>query len=103
MVERDAPRIVKEFGIQNVVHGQSAAGIIAPDDSENFERMADNLKTHVAKRRPFNYAIEVGHELDWAQRHRDKIAGLPGLIGPHITENNHRQLYRHWAELMSKE
>src|SRR5258708_19508506 len=41
MVEREAPEPVKELAIQRVYQGQHMAGVIAPDDVENFERIVE--------------------------------------------------------------
>ncbi|HLY67647.1 MAG TPA: Rieske 2Fe-2S domain-containing protein [Chloroflexota bacterium] len=107
-VERDAPKVVKQLAIRNLMKGQAAAGLIATDDSENFERSTDNLMGHAATEQPFNYAMAVGHDRDHA--FRDKLRGkgldvdlLPGLVGPHIWEAQQRQFYRYWETLMSSQ
>jgi phenylpropionate dioxygenase-like ring-hydroxylating dioxygenase large terminal subunit len=107
-VERDAPKVVKRMAVTNMMRGQAAAGLIATDDSENFERSTDNLLGHTATERPFHYAMALGH--DENHRFRDKFRSrgidlddLPGLVGPHIWEAQQRQFYRYWSKLMASE
>ena len=106
VVEKDAPKIVKETAIRALTTRQSAAGMIQSDDTENFERATDNLASHVAKKQPFHYAMAMGFDQDHPalQEFRDKgwpIDHLPGLVGPFNWEVNQRQFYRYWAELMA--
>ncbi|WP_242443665.1 hypothetical protein, partial [Sphingobium sp. LB126] len=37
----------------------------------------------------------LGHEDEM------KVEGLPGRLGPHYTEANHRNFYRYWLQLMT--
>ena len=105
VVERDAPRIVKEHALRNLMGAQSGAGLLAPDDTENFERSADNLRALNGRARPFHYAMAIGHDEDrdlW-QKLRDRgvdVAAMPGLVGPYNWEVNQREFYRCWGELM---
>lgn len=100
-VEKDAPRSVKALAAMELMHGQSAAGLIAPDDHENFERMTDNVRTPVARSTPFNYQMGLGHEEDYPGHETWEVEGLPGLVGFHTNELNQRQFYRYWSQLMS--
>jgi phenylpropionate dioxygenase-like ring-hydroxylating dioxygenase large terminal subunit len=102
-VEKEAPRIVKENAISDLLHGQSAAGLIAPDDHENFERMLDNMQGHMMKRWPFNYQMSLGRDESYPGRENWEIDGLPGLIGYHSSEVNQRQFYRYWQHLMRED
>jgi phenylpropionate dioxygenase-like ring-hydroxylating dioxygenase large terminal subunit len=101
-VDRDAPKIVKQMGARMLLQGQAAAGNITQDDQENFERLADNLRTPVAASHPYNYAMSVGYDETFPGRETWPTDGLPGLIGPHEWETNQRQFYRYWTELMSR-
>jgi hypothetical protein len=106
VVEKDAPKIVKEQAIKALMTRQSAAGMIQSDDTENFERTTDNLSSHVTRKQPFHYAMATGldHGHPALQQFRDKgwaIDDLPGLVGPFNWEVNQRQFYRYWAELMA--
>ncbi len=106
IVEKDAPDSVKRVAIRELIGAQAAAGMLAPDDSENFERSKDNLHARWSGERPFHYAMAVANDRDEGLRAR--LAGegvdvddLPGLIGPYVWEVNQRQFYRYWEELMS--
>jgi dibenzofuran dioxygenase alpha subunit len=108
MVERDAPQAVKEEAIRNLMLGQAAAGMLAPDDTENFERSTDNLLSRPGPDHPFHYAMGLGHEGDpgLSERLREQgidAAHLPGRIGPYNGEANQRDFYRYWAELMTRQ
>jgi phenylpropionate dioxygenase-like ring-hydroxylating dioxygenase large terminal subunit len=99
-VERDAPEIVKEHAVNTLMRGQAAAGLISPDDHENFERLAKNVQTSVARAVPFNYQMGLGHEQDQAEGAAIPPRGIPGVVGPRMNELNQRQFWRHWQELM---
>jgi len=93
MVEREAPQVVKEVAAQYVYQGQHMAGLIAPDDVENFERMVEAMRAPRNWQRPFHYGMQLGHE-------QEAPNGLPGNLGPNPSEVNQRQFYRFWRELM---
>jgi phenylpropionate dioxygenase-like ring-hydroxylating dioxygenase large terminal subunit len=94
MVEREAPEPVKELAVQRVYQGQAMAGVIAPDDVENFERIVEASHSPRTWRQPMNYEIHLGHD-------QDQLAHLPGNIGAEPSEVNQREFYRFWLELMS--
>jgi hypothetical protein len=96
MVEREAPKAVKELGIQRAYQGQYMAGIVAPDDVENFERLVEAMRAPRNWRRPFHYGLQLGHQEEGPR-------GVPGNLGPNPSETNQRQFYRFWLELMEKD
>src|SRR5262249_22958623 len=61
-VEKEAPTIVKKMAAFVVMQRFSAAGMVAPDDNENFDRLTDNLQTYVSRQLPFNYSMALGHD-----------------------------------------
>ena len=93
MVEREAPEAVKELAVQRVYQGQHMAGVIAPDDVENFERIVEASHSPRTWRYPMNYEIHLGHD-------QDQIPQLPGNIGAEPSEVNQREFYRFWLEVM---
>jgi hypothetical protein len=95
MVEREAPQVVKDLAVQRVHQGQHGAGIIAPDDVENFERMVEAGRARRNWDRPFHYGMQLGHEEEGPK-------GLPGNLGPNPSEFNQRRFYRYWLELMER-
>ena len=96
MVERQAPKAVKELAVQRAYQGQHMAGIIAPDDVENFERVVEAMRPPRNWRRPFHYGLQLGHEEEGPR-------GVPGNLGPNPSEVNQRQFYRFWLELMERD
>lgn len=100
-VDAGAPEELKEQMVWALSHQQSAAGVFAPDDHENFERLAGNLQTHEARKVPFNY------EMGMPQGGRDSRPpewndpGWPGLVLPRFTETIHREFYRYWHNLIT--
>jgi phenylpropionate dioxygenase-like ring-hydroxylating dioxygenase large terminal subunit len=101
-VERDAPDIVKRAAVRALALTQAAAGLLGPDDTENFERITENTRTPFAQKWPFQLVMGLGHEDPHSKRDQWPVNGLPGLLGPRFTEVNQRQFYRYWAELMAR-
>ncbi len=101
LVERAAPRVVKEM-LAHSSGSQSATGFFGQDDNENFERVNENTRTPIARRYPFNYAMRLGYDGKWPGREQWNIEGMPGLVGPNVSEHAQRRFYAYWAELMSE-
>lgn len=95
MVEREAPQSVKDLAVQRVYQGQHMAGLIAPDDVENFERLVEAMRARRTWDRPFHYRMRLGHEEEGPN-------GLPGNLGPNPSETNQRLFYKYWLELMER-
>jgi hypothetical protein len=95
MVERDAPKVVKEIAVQRVYQAQHMAGTVAPDDVENLERMVEAMHAPRNWRKPFHYGLQLGHQ-------EEGPGGVPGNLGPNPSEVNQRQFYRFWLELMER-
>jgi phenylpropionate dioxygenase-like ring-hydroxylating dioxygenase large terminal subunit len=93
-VEKSAPPEVKEQMAFILTHGQAAAGMIAPDDDDNFRRIRDVLHTNQGRHVNFNY--ELAREAD----ERSLLPELPGQILPALTEGYHRSFYRYWHSLI---
>ncbi len=93
-VDKGAPPEVKEAirlaGVQ--VFGPS--GAFEQDDMDNWQECTQTGRGVVARRYPLNYEMGLGHEhfdadlKAWASDHR-------------LSESNHRQFYRRWAQLMT--
>lgn len=95
-VEKSAPAAVKDRMVFVLSQRQSAAGMVAPDDHENFERMSDAMATSRAREVPFHY--ELGRR---AEEQGSIVPTLPGLVQPAISETYQRLFYRHWDQLMA--
>jgi len=89
-VERSAPPEVKEVMAFNLMQGQAAAGMVAADDTDNFQRMRDVLHTAKAGKLDFNYDLG-GKEKE------SLIPELPGTVMEQMNERYHRSFYHYWT------
>ena len=100
-VEKNAPESVKKRQRFVLIQRQSAAGLVAPDDHENFERMSDTIDAGVGRQVPFHYGMAIGHDADdprpseWRRK-----PAWPGQVSPQVSELNQRDFYRYWGQLM---
>jgi phenylpropionate dioxygenase-like ring-hydroxylating dioxygenase large terminal subunit len=94
-VEKSAPPEVKERMAFVLTHRQAAAGMVAPDDVDNFQRIRDVLHTARAGKIPYNF--DLG-----AKRDESLLPDLPGHVMEALTEGYHRSFYRYWGEAMSQ-
>ena len=100
-VDRDAPDVVKRRMVEVLKDRQAAAGMVAPDDHENFERIAANVRGTVSRTVPFDYSMGAGvqevfpdpDDAAYAARWRER--GL-GTLLPQVSEANQREFYRTW-------
>ena len=95
VVESSAPPEVKRQMAFILTHGQAAAGMIAPDDGDNFQRIRDALSTSQARHVNFNY------DLASADDERSLVPELPGQVLPNFTEAYQRAFYRHWRAVVA--
>jgi phenylpropionate dioxygenase-like ring-hydroxylating dioxygenase large terminal subunit len=100
MVEREAPKAVKELAAANAANSQAAAGLFGQDDSENFERIRQTLGTPISDSLPFHSGMSLGHDGEWPGQDEWFKDGLPGLVGPRFGETAQRLFYKHWSHLM---
>ncbi|MDB5795988.1 MAG: angular dioxygenase large subunit [Noviherbaspirillum sp.] len=102
-VEKNAPEVVKKHQRYVLTQRQSAAGLVAPDDHENFERISETLASGVARKVPFHYDMAINHETkdarptEWSEQ-----ANWPGKLAPQISETVQRDFYRHWESMMGE-
>jgi phenylpropionate dioxygenase-like ring-hydroxylating dioxygenase large terminal subunit len=101
-VEKDAPKVIKERMIFVLMQRQAAAGLVAPDDHENFARVGQNVRTKMAKRWPFHYGMGIGHERADDGDGEWPLDRLPGLVAPQYSEVSQREFYRYWNELITR-
>ena len=100
-VDAAAPRVLKEQMCFSITHQQAAAGIFAPDDHENFERLSENTRTRQARLVPFNYEMGLPGEGVDIRPPEWQNPAWPGLVLPRFTEMIQRDFYRYWGELMA--
>lgn len=101
-IEKNAPESVKKQQRFVLMQRQAAAGMVAPDDHENFERMSDTMRTSVSRVIPYHYGMALGRDdhdprpSEWKGK-----ADWPGRVVPQMTEVIQRDFYRYWSELMN--
>lgn len=100
-VEKNAPAVVKKQQRFVLMQRQAAAGLVAPDDHENFERISETIDSGVGRHIPFHYEMAIGHDDDnpLPKEWNHKL-DWPGKIGPRVSEINQRDFYRYWNSLM---
>jgi phenylpropionate dioxygenase-like ring-hydroxylating dioxygenase large terminal subunit len=101
-VEKNAPKAIKAAQKFVLMQRQAAAGMVAPDDHEIFQRISRNLRSPVARRHDFHYGMAVGHDED-DPRPAEFRSGRawPGRILPRLSEAIQRDFYRYWADVMA--
>ena len=100
-LEKGAPEAVKKHQRFVLMQRQAAAGMVAPDDHENFERISDALGTGIGRHVPLHYAMALGHDADDPRPPEYKgKADWPGKVLPLMSEAIQRDFYRHWEQLM---
>lgn len=103
-VEKNAPPAMKKRQKFVLMQRQAAAGMVAPDDHENFQRIRRNIRSPIARRTPFHYGMGLGHEADDPLPPEWRVGPQwPGRILPKFSEAIQRDFYRYWSELMGAE
>ena len=59
-IERNAPEVVKKQQRFVLMQRQAAAGMVAPDDHEIFERISETIDSGLARHVPFHYEMARG-------------------------------------------
>ena len=94
--DKAAPPHVKEAIRLAGVRGFSPSGTFEQDDMDNWQECTRTCRGVVARRMAVNTQMGLGHERfdeglnAWASDFR-------------MSESNHRQFYRRWAQLMKAE
>jgi phenylpropionate dioxygenase-like ring-hydroxylating dioxygenase large terminal subunit len=93
-IDKAAPARVKEAIRLAGIRGFSPSGSFEQDDMDNWQECTQTCRGIVARRMPLNTQMGLGHErfdpdlAAWASEFR-------------MSESNHRQFYRRWAQLMA--
>jgi len=110
LVDKNAPDSVKRFGQRLVGLGQSPAGMIMIDDTENFERSRDNLLSALSYTNSMD-AIPMSNEAPGNYAYLDEFAkagvdlkrAFPGAkVLPGAQEEASRAFYGYWQKLMTR-
>jgi 3-phenylpropionate/trans-cinnamate dioxygenase alpha subunit len=95
-VDKAAPPRVKEAMRLAAVRGFSPSGTFEQDDMDNWQECTRTCRGTVTRRVPLNTQMGLGHE-----RFNEDLKAWASDF--RISESNHRQFYRRWAQLMAAE
>jgi phenylpropionate dioxygenase-like ring-hydroxylating dioxygenase large terminal subunit len=95
-VDKAAPPAVKEAIRLAGVRVFGPSGAFEQDDMDNWQECTQTGRGVVARRYPLNYQMGLGHE-----RFDEELKAWASDF--RVSESNHRQFYRRWAELMAAE
>jgi phenylpropionate dioxygenase-like ring-hydroxylating dioxygenase large terminal subunit len=110
IVDKQAPDAVKRFGQRLVGLGQSPAGMIMIDDTENFERSRENLTTVLSYPDAMD-ALAMSNEAEGNAAYLEEFAkagvdlgqAFPGAkVMPGAQEEASRAFYAYWKSLMTR-
>jgi 3-phenylpropionate/trans-cinnamate dioxygenase subunit alpha len=93
-VDKAAPPKVKEALRLAGVRGFSPSGTFEQDDMDNWQECTRTCRGTVSRRVALNTQMGLGHE-----RFDDDLQAWASDF--RISESNHRQFYRQWAQLMT--
>ena len=95
-VDKAAPLEVKEALRVNGLRGFGPSGTFEQDDMDNWQECTHTSRGVVSRRFDLNIQMGLGHE-----QYRPDLGGWASDF--RLSESNHRQFYRRWAELMAAE
>lgn len=93
-VDRAAPPRVKEALRLSGVRGFGPSGTFEQDDMDNWQECTQTSRGVVSRRYPLNMQMGLGHE-----RFNEELGAWASDF--RLSESNHRQFYRRWAEVMA--
>ncbi len=93
IVDKEAPREIKDILCSQLLHSFGPAGNLEQDDGSNFVQCTASAKSPTARKYPIPQVMGLGHEFS------SEI--VPGTLSHHVGEANQRGLYARWAEIMS--
>ena len=93
-VDQAAPPEVKDALRVNGLRGFGPSGTFEQDDMDNWQECTHTSRGVVSRRFDLNMQMGLGHE-----QYRPDLGGWASDY--RLSESNHRQFYRRWAELMA--
>ena len=102
-VQRDTPQAAKDLIRHFMLRYGGPGGLTESDDMENWNYAHKASKGTIARRYPYNYAIGLGHEIK-AHPVLGRVGLMQnGLVSQGTSEQNQRNQYRMWSEMMDAE
>src|SRR5258708_11262056 len=92
--DKAAPPHVKEAIRLAGVRGFSTSGTFEQDDMDNWQECTRTCHGVMARKMPLNTQMGLGHE-----RFDPELGGVASEY--RMSESNHRQFYRRWAQLLA--
>ena len=92
-IDKAAPPEVKHAIRLAGVRGFSPSGTFEQDDMDNWQECTQTCRGVVSRRMPLNTQMGLGHE-----RFRPELGAWASEF--RMSESNHRQFYRRWADLI---
>lgn len=96
--DRAAPKIIKDIARQSFTFGQTVSGMFGSDDMGNAEQITSASRGVISKTLPFDYSMGLGRDGDAS----DAPPGMPGKVGSFYTDQNNRNFYNYWSQLMQR-
>ena len=93
-VPANATQEVKEAIRRLSLRAFTPAGLLEQDDGENWNEIQKVLKGWMARQRPFNAQMGLGHS-------KIEADGLPGRTSYGFTEDAARHFYQRWVNLLA--
>ncbi len=93
IVDKDAPKEVKQAMKDNYIQRFGPAGNMEQDDANNWMNSTDLAKSLTARKYPLNMQMGINHE--WTNETHPGIS-----LGHNWSESNWRHFYARWAEVM---
>jgi len=93
-VDKAAPPGIKEAFRLAGVRGFSPSGTFEQDDMDNWQECTRSCRGVVSRRAFLNTQMGLGHE-----RYNQDLKAWTSDF--RVSESNHRQFYRRWAQLMA--
>ena len=95
LVDKDAPKKVKDMIRHYALRYSGPGGLTEQDDMENWNYASKASAGVISKRLPYNYQIGLGHV--------NENDHLPGRVVEGVSEQSQMGMYTFWAELMDAE
>ncbi|MSQ32247.1 MAG: aromatic ring-hydroxylating dioxygenase subunit alpha [Dehalococcoidia bacterium] len=92
IVDKDAPKEVKEAYARNLVTAMGPSGNMDQDDMNNWGQCTTSAKTIQGRKFPMNLQLMMGKDT--------KHETYPGIVSATPSESNQRAFYGRWAEVM---
>ena len=92
MVDKDTPEEVKDVLRHYYIRYSGPGGMTEQDDMENWNYAHKASRGAIARRKPYNYQMGIGHLVE--------DVDLPGVLTTGICEENARGFYSGWVKMM---